>query len=126
MIKLLRAAQRGEADVALREPGAPKWPENLLRIRAEWLHTCDERAAVDSYRAFHENDMHADLPHIAVPTTLIAAGKGDVIRLEDEREIMRLLPSMKFMRVAGAGHQIQVDDYDGFFEALSSSLAIAL
>lgn len=126
MVKLLRAAQRGEAEAALREPGAPKWPEDLLRIRAEWLHTCDDRAAVVSYRDFHENDMHADLPHISVPTILIAAGKGDVIRPEDEREILELMPRIKFLRVADAGHQIQVDNYDGLFAALSSSLGIAL
>jgi N-formylmaleamate deformylase len=126
ILDLLHAAQRGEAEQALRAPGAPKWPEELLRLRAEWLHTCNERAVVTSYREFHEDDMHADLRQITVPTALIAAGKGGVILPEDETEIRALLPSIDFRRVPGAGHQIQVDDFEGFFAAVGSVLGMKL
>jgi N-formylmaleamate deformylase len=126
VLDLLEAARRGEAEAALRAPGAPKWPEALVRIRAEWLHTCNERAVVESHRAFHEDDMHAHLPHIRVPTALIAAGKGNVILDEDEREIRSLMPSLEFRRVAGAGHQIQVDDFEGFCEAVGAVLGTKL
>jgi N-formylmaleamate deformylase len=125
-LSLLQAAQRGEAEQALRMPGIPAWPEHLLRLRAEWLHTCDERAVIEAHRGFHENDMHADLPHIAVPTALIAAGKGGVILPAEEQEIRELLPSVQVRRVAAAGHQIQVDDYEGFFQALGSVLDMTL
>lgn len=122
LIALIHAAKRGEADTALRGPTAPSWPEAHTRIRAEWLHTCDERAIAENYRGFHEDDIHADLPHLSVPTALMVAGKGGVIQPDDESEIRRLLPSIAIARVEGAGHQIQVDDLEGFLSALSGLL----
>jgi len=126
VLELLHAAYRGGAYEALKAPGVAAWPEALLRVRAEWLHTCDERAVADAYRAFHENDMHADLPHIKVPVALIAAGRGDVILAEEEHEIVRLMPSIAVRRVANAGHNIPVDDFEGFFAALGSVLDMKL
>jgi N-formylmaleamate deformylase len=117
VLKLLHAAYRGEAYAALKAPGVAPWPEELLRVRAEWLHTCDERAVVTTHRG-----IHADLPRIGIPAALIAAGKGGVILGEDEQEIRRLMPAIEVRRIANAGHQVPVDDYDGFFEALGSVL----
>jgi N-formylmaleamate deformylase len=114
LLKLLHAARRGEADVALRSPGAPKWPETHIRTRAEWFHTCDERALIESHRGFHRDDIHSDLSKLTVPTALIVAGKGGVILPEDESEIRRLLPSIDIRRLEGAGHQMQIDDLEGF------------
>jgi N-formylmaleamate deformylase len=122
MLDLLHAAYRGQAYEALKAPGVPPWPEALLRVRAEWLHTCDERAVIASHRGFNEDDIHADLPHIKVPVALIAAGKGGVVMTEEEHEIQRLLPSIAVRRVANAGHQIPVDDFEGFFAALAAVL----
>jgi N-formylmaleamate deformylase len=126
ILELLHAAYRGQAYEALKAPGVPAWPEALLRVRAEWLHTCDERAVVDAYRGLHEDDIHADLPHVRVPAALIAAGKGDVIMVEEEHEIVRLLPSIAVRRVANAGHNVPVDDFEGFFAALGSILGAKL
>jgi len=122
VLDLLHAAQRGEAYEALTRPGIARWPEPLLRARAEWLHTCDERAVVATHRGFHEDDIHADLPKITAPCALVAATRGDVIREEDEREMRELLPSMKVLRVADAGHQIPVDNFEGFIAALEQVL----
>ncbi|MGL5164348.1 MAG: alpha/beta fold hydrolase [Afipia sp.] len=122
LMALLHAAKRGDADSALRGPAAPKWPEVHIKVRAEWLHTCDERAIIESYRGFHEDDIHADLPHLSVPTALMIAGKGGVISHDDEAEIRELLPSIAITRVEGAGHQIQVDDIEGFLSALFDML----
>ncbi|MGK3925229.1 hypothetical protein ABI066_15695, partial [Enterococcus faecium] len=109
---------------ALRSPTAPKWPEAHIKVRAEWLHMCDERAIAESYRGFHEDDIHADLQHLSVLTALMAAGKGGVILPDDEAEIRRLLPSIAFARVEGAGHQIQVDDIEGFLSTLSDLIGL--
>ena len=122
MIALLRAARRGEAYEALTAPDAPRWPEPVLRARAEWLHTCYEPAVVATYRSFHEDDVHADLPHIAIPAALIAATRGGVILDEDEAEIRRLIPHIVVRRVPDAGHQIPIDNYDGFFAAVDAVL----
>jgi N-formylmaleamate deformylase len=118
LMALLRAAKRGEADSALRSFTAQKWPEAHIKVRAEWLHTCDERAIVESYHGFHDDDILADLPHLSVSTALMAAGKGGVILPDDEAEIRRLLPSITIARVESAGHQIHVDDIEGFLSVL--------
>ena len=121
VLDLLHAARRGDAWQALTRPGAPAWPEAALRARAEWLHTCYEPAVVAAWRGFHEDDVHADLPHIRIPAALIAATRGDVIRAEEEAEIRRLIPHIVVRRVE-AGHQIPADNFDGFFAALDEVL----
>lgn len=126
MLELLRAAQRGEAEAALRKPGMPVWPAALLRLRAEWLHTCDERAATQAHRSFHEDDIHADIAQLSIPAALLMAGKGGVILPEDEAEIRRLAPALEMRRIVNAGHQMQVDDPEGFFEALGAVLGKTL
>lgn len=100
----------------------PTWTDDQLRLRAEWLHTCDAKAVADSYENFHQDDMHADLPGIAMPTLLIAAGRGDVIRPAELDEIVRLTPNIKAVRVPAAGHMIPWDDEAGFFAALGDFL----
>ncbi len=122
VLELLRAARLGEAEGALRRPGVAPWPESLLRVRAEWLHTCDERAAIEAHRSFHEDDIHADLPHIAIPMALMVAGKGGVILPKDIAEIQALAPRIEVRTVEGAGHQMQVDDLEGFLGVLGSIL----
>ncbi len=114
LLKLLHAARRGEADAVLRSSDAPKWPETHIRTRSEWLHTCDERALIESYRGFHQDDIHSDLSKLTVPTSLVVAGKGGVILPEDESEIRKLLPSIDIRRLESAGHQMQIDDPEGF------------
>lgn len=100
----------------------PTWTVDQLRLRAEWLHTCDLKAVGDSYESFHRDDMHADFPHISIPALLIAAGKGDVIRPAEYEEIVHLAPNMKAVWVPTAGHMIPWDDEAGFFAALGDFL----
>ena len=104
----------------------PTWTDEQLRLRAEWLHTCDERAILASFNGFHEDDIHADLPHVSVPTLLMRAGRGDVVRDEDEQEIRTLLPGVLVSNVADAGHMIPWDDEGGFYRAFGDFLGAAL
>jgi N-formylmaleamate deformylase len=122
VLKLLHAAYCGEAYAALTAPGVAPWPEPLLRLRAEWLHTCYEPAVVASHEGFHSDDIHADLPHINVPTALIAATRGEVILEEDEQELRRLRPGLIVHRVPEAGHQIPIDNPEGFFAAVDACM----
>jgi N-formylmaleamate deformylase len=124
LLRLLQSAQRGEVDAALRGPDAPKWPEQHIRMRAEWLHSCDERALIESHKGFHHDDVHFDLGNLDVDAALIVAGRGGVIRLEDEVEIRRLLPSIAIRRLEGAGHQMQIEDTEGFLAIVEELLAM--
>lgn len=99
----------------------PTWKDEDLRLRAEWIPTCNVRAVEVAYAGFHTDDIHADIPHLEVPTLLVVAGKG-VILPEEAEEIRRLLPSIQIERVERAGHLIPWDDFEGFFAALTPFL----
>lgn len=104
----------------------PTWSDEQLRLRAEWLHTCDERAVLASFDGFHTDDIHADLPHLSVPALLMVAGRGDVVRDEDVEEIRTLLPGLALARVPEAGHMIPWDDEEGFYRAFGDFLGAPL
>ncbi|CAJ92070.1 2-succinyl-6-hydroxy-2,4-cyclohexadiene-1-carboxylate synthase MenH [Cupriavidus necator] len=124
-IDSIRLAQQG-IDVEGMRRFCPTWTEDQLRLRAQWLHTCDERAILASFNGFHEDDIHTDLPHVAVPALLMTAGRGDVIREEDVQEMRKLLPALLLAHVANAGHMIPWDDEAGFYRAFGDFLGAAL
>ncbi|MDM0078523.1 alpha/beta hydrolase [Variovorax sp. J2P1-59] len=121
----IRMARHGISLEQMRE-FCPTWTEEQLRLRAQWLHTCDERAIVTSFEAFQTDDIHADLPRIAVPLMLMSAERGHVIREEDVAEIRTLVPGLREHRVAGAGHMIPWDNEEGFHRAFGDFLGQAL
>ncbi|MBS0344459.1 MAG: alpha/beta hydrolase [Proteobacteria bacterium] len=121
----IRMARHGISLEQMRE-FCPTWTEAQLRLRAQWLHTCDERAIVTSFEAFQTDDIHVDLPRIAVPLMLMSAERGDVIREEDVAEIRALVPGLREHRVAGAGHMIPWDNEEGFYRAFGDFLGAAL
>jgi N-formylmaleamate deformylase len=117
----MRAARAGMGIEAMRE-FCPSWTDDQLRLRCEWLHTCDERAIIASFEGFQSDDIHADLPLLAVPVLLMVAGRGDVVLPADIAEIRTLLPSVEVAHVPGAGHMIPWDDEAGFYLALADFL----
>lgn len=121
----MRLARDGMDADAMRE-FCPTWTEAQLQIRAEWLHTCDERAVLASFDGFHTDDVHADMPHVSVPTLLITAGRGDVVRTEDVDEMRLLMPQLEHCRVENAGHMIPWDDEAGFYAAFGAFLGAPL
>jgi len=118
-------AQSGMDKEAMRR-FCPTWTDEQLQLRAEWLHTCDERAVRASFEGFHTDDVHADMPHVAQPALLITAGRGDVVRDEDVDEMKRLMPQLDATRVANAGHMIPWDDEPGFYRAFGAFFGVAL
>ncbi len=102
------------------------WTEEQLRLRAEWLHTCDERAVRESFDGFHTDDVHADLPLLQLPVRLITAARGDVVKDEDVAEIGELVAGLQHERVADAGHMIPWDNEEGFYAAFGDFLGARL
>lgn len=99
------------------------WSDEQLRLRAEWLHTCDLRAVKTSFDGFHQDDIHADLPALThIKTGLMVAGRGGVIQPEDEQELRGLVPDLRIARTPDAGHMIPWDDLEDFFRALGELL----
>lgn len=114
----VREAKAGAIDFDAMRKRYPKWTEAQMRTRAEWLHTCDEKAIEESYRGFLEDDIHADLAAIGTRTLLLVAGKGGVILDADIAEIRALNPAIEIRRMDNAGHMIPWEDLDGFVAAL--------
>lgn len=112
----IRLAQKG---MSAEDMGVfcPTWTLDQLQLRAEWLATCYEPAIIASFEGFHNDDIHSDLARVRIPTHLMIAGRGDVIRPEDEDEIIRLNPGIDIVHVRTAGHMIPWDDLNGFLSA---------
>jgi N-formylmaleamate deformylase len=100
----------------------PTWTFEQRQLRAEWLHTCDERAVLASFKGFHEDDFFADAARLNVPSLLVTAERGDVVRPEDVDELQGATPSMLHTRVPDAGHMIPWDNEAGFYAALGDFL----
>ena len=121
----MAAARRGmSADDML--AFCPSWTLEQRQLRAEWLHTCDERAILQSFDEFHTTDVHADLPALRVPRMLITAERGDVVLDADVAEIQRLAPGTLHARVPSAGHMIPWDNEAGFYAAFGDFLGARL
>ncbi|MFL9927261.1 alpha/beta hydrolase [Herbaspirillum lusitanum] len=104
----------------------PTWTEEQLQLRAEWLHTCNERAIIASFEGFHSDDIHGDLPSLKLPAMLMQASRGDVILAADVDEFRSLLPQVVVSRVEDAGHMIPWDNEAGFYAAFGDFLGAAL
>lgn len=124
-IDSIRLAAQGTTAEDLR-PFAPTWTEEQLRLRAEWLHTCNEDAVVQAHYGFHEDDIHVDLTELHTPGLLMAAGRGGVMLPSDLAEIRTLAPCLAQCTAANAGHMIPWDDEEDFYDLLGQYLKIDL
>jgi N-formylmaleamate deformylase len=120
-VESIRLAQTGTNAAGMR-PYFPTWTEAELRLRAEWLHTCEERAVVESYEAFHTGPYMELLPRIRAPALLMAAGRGGVILPADLDEVRRIAPAIDIATAPNAGHMIPWDDFPAFAAALEAWL----
>ena len=113
----IRLAERGCSADDMRA-FCPTWTDEQRALRAEWLHTCHWGAIRTAFDGFHVDDIHADIPAIAVPARLVIAGGATVVNADDQAEIARLNPAIEQRTVAGAGHMIPWDDLEGFLTAV--------
>jgi len=118
--------QKG-GDAEQMRPFCPSWTQEQLQLRAEWLHTCDLRAVLESYEWFHTDDMFPDLPQVqSLPTLVMAAARGEVILDEDLDQMRALNPELAMTRVEDAGHMIPWDNEEGFYRACSQFLGVTI
>jgi N-formylmaleamate deformylase len=103
---------------------SPTLKDEHLRVRAEWLHTCDEFAVSASYLGFHQDDIHHDLARLTIPALFVVAGKGP-LTADEINEVSAILPHTIVRAVAGAGHMIPMDDLAGFIGAIADFFAPA-
>jgi N-formylmaleamate deformylase len=117
----MRMAREGASAEAMRA-FCPSWTGPQLQTRAEWLHTCDERAVLASFDGFHTDDVHQYLPAIRIPSMLMTAGRGDVVQAADVEAFRSLMPGLVVSHVQNAGHMIPWDHEEGFYDAFGDFL----
>lgn len=118
-------ARKGCSAEAMRE-FCPTWTQEQLALRAQWLHTCNESAVIQSFNDFHNDNVHADFHKINVPAMLMTAERGDVVRPQEVNEIADLLPGLVVTQVMDAGHMIPWDNEAGFYAAFGDFLGISI
>jgi N-formylmaleamate deformylase len=121
-MKSIGEARAGRFDLEAARRSNPKWSEENLRLRAQWLHTCDDTAIAETVRGFQEEEIHSDFPHLAVPTLLVVAGQGGVIDGDDVAELRTALPSLAVETVPHTGHMIPFEDLDAFLRPVTRFL----
>lgn len=104
----------------------PTWTEEQLQLRAQWLHTCNESAIIQSFNDFQSDDVHQNFAQLAIPTMLMTAERGDVVRPEDTKEIQGLIADLTISHVNDAGHMIPWDNEEGFYQAFGDFLGTTL
>lgn len=104
----------------------PTWTEEQLQLRAQWLHTCNEAAIIQSFNDFQNDDVHQDFANVNVPTLLMIAERGDVVRPEEAAEIQDLISDLTISHVTDAGHMIPWDNEEGFYHAFGDFLGAHL
>src|SRR5690606_5177521 len=120
------ALARQGCDAEAMRAFCPTWTEEQLQLRAEWLHTCNESAIIQSFNDFQNDDVHADFARINVPVMLMTAERGDVVRPEDVEEISGLISGLVVTQVKDAGHMIPWDNEAGFYEAFGDFLGTSI
>jgi N-formylmaleamate deformylase len=116
----MRLAREGADLEALRD-WSPKWPDEHLRLRAEWLHTCDETAVIQSYEGLLNDDIFADLKSLKVTTRLVM-GETGAISTADLADLGAVASTIDVKIVLGAGHMIPWDNFEGTFDAIGTFL----
>jgi N-formylmaleamate deformylase len=124
-IDSIRQAKTGMSGADMRA-FCPSWTEAQLTLRAQWLHTCDERAILASFNGFHDDPVVENIAAIRCPALLMTAARGDVVKDEDVAELQARLPGLAHVRVANAGHMIPWDNEEGFYAALGDFLGAPL
>lgn len=65
------------------------------------------------------------LPKVKCPVLLITSDpeRGGIVTPEIAEEAKRLLPSIKVVRIQGAGHNIRREQFDAYLKAVRAFLA---
>ncbi|MGD9942617.1 MAG: alpha/beta fold hydrolase [Burkholderiaceae bacterium] len=119
----LHPATRGLGYEAMKDT---PWAPELVRLRAEWMHTCYEPAIVAAWRSFHEDDIHGDLRDSVRPIRLMVAERGGVIQGPDIEELRSFGPHIEIATVADCGHMIPFENLSGFCAVLGRFLDLDL
>ena len=112
-----------EGLIARQRERTPHWPEDELVPWAESKLQVSERHTT-ARRGEERPGWRELLPRIQCPTLLITADpeKGAIVTPEMAAEANRLLPSLKVVRIGGAGHSVRRDRFEEYVAAVKEFL----
>ncbi|MGH2460945.1 MAG: alpha/beta fold hydrolase [Chloroflexota bacterium] len=121
-----RKAMTREALIALGRQQSPTWAEEELGPWAD-AKLRVSLAFSGGLRGPERQAWQDSLRKISCPVLLITADpeKGSIVTPETAQEAARLLPSLKVVRLRGAGHNIRREQFDGYLAAVRAFLAEA-
>jgi N-formylmaleamate deformylase len=114
-VNSLREAQAGATAEDMRRY-FPTWTEEQLRLRAEWLATCDETAIVETYRNFHEEDFFPYWERLRAPILFVYGEESPVVPETAIEEIRAVNPQAEIVSISKAGHMIPWDNLPEFVD----------
>ena len=115
-LKLIEQASRGARLEDFRKI-YPKWPDEQIALRIQWLPSCSVEAVTESHHNFHSEDVFGDIPNILCDSLLMRAARAKVVTPEDAAEIVALNPRVTVADV-DAGHMLPWENLPGFLAAV--------
>ena len=95
----------------------PSWDDEQLRLRAEWLPTCDETAVRETWLNFHTEDIFDYFRRLQRPALFMYGGESPAVSAEGATEVRETNPAFEIACIAGAGHMIPWDNLEDFLAA---------
>jgi N-formylmaleamate deformylase len=94
----------------------PDWDPEALRLRAEWLDSCDENAVTQSYLNFTREDFLGYVEKVTAPALFAYGARTHAVPPEVLAELRRRNPRMAVKSVEGVGHMIPFEDREAFLK----------
>ncbi|MDQ3810107.1 MAG: alpha/beta hydrolase [Chloroflexota bacterium] len=123
---VLEARANGlEATIARGRAASPSWAdeefgpwgEAKLRVSQHFLDDLSARSPADEWRAL--------LPRVSCPVLLVTGDpeRGGIVTPEIAQQARGLLPTLRVVRLSGAGHNVRREQFEAFTPALREFLA---
>lgn len=107
----LHAAREGRG-VEMARVDYPTWTEEEVRLRGEWLASCDEAAVVESYAWFHLEAFEPVWRDVEPPALLLFGAESPVVTAADAVALEQVNPRADVVAVPHSGHMVPWDNLD--------------
>jgi N-formylmaleamate deformylase len=88
----------------------PTWIEEEVRLRGEWLASCDEAAVVESYAWFHLESFEPVWHEVEPPALLLFGAESPVVTASDAAALEQVNPRADVVAIAHSGHMVPWDN----------------
>jgi N-formylmaleamate deformylase len=101
----------------------PTWTEEEVRLRGEWLASCDEAAVVESYAWFHLELFEPVWHEVEPPALLLFGAESPVVTAADAASLEQVNPRADVVAIARSGHMVPWDNPDQMVNEIGALLS---